>query len=121
MIHLPRKAKEHIFLIFILGGIFGILDGRNDSISQFIGNGIAMIIIALAIGTIISFFTSTEETTNEQEQEEEANVLDADFTSDKKSRTKPKTPASLQKYKYGIYVALFFIITEILSQLTYLF
>lgn len=121
MIHLARKAKEHLFLIFILGGIFGILDGRSNDIDQFIGNGIAMIIIALSIGTIISFFTSTEDRANEPEQKEDANVLDADFTSDQNSTTKPKVPASLQKYKYGIYVALFFIITEVLSQLSYLF
>lgn len=114
MFHLSKKVAEHLLIIFFLGGIFGIIDGRNNGGSQFIGNGIAMIFIAMLIGTIISFITNSLKL-NKQSTDTDETILDTDF----ESKNKEINYFTLNKYKCGVYVALFFVVFSFLGELKY--
>ncbi len=55
MIDYSKKSKEHLFLIFMIGGVFGFLDSGRFSIGYFFGSGMGMIIIA-AFFLLIEFY-----------------------------------------------------------------
>ena len=47
MIDYRKKAKEHLFLSFLLGGIFGIIDNMNFELGIFIGSGLAIMCFSI--------------------------------------------------------------------------
>ena len=108
MRRLSKKAKEHLFLIFLLGGLLGVLDGRSGGIEQFVGNGIAMMGFAMAIGLVIDMVMKKVDPVRVDEM-----LLDHNSEQDIQARQ------SLRKFKYGIYVALFFVLIELFNNLRF--
>ena len=115
MIPLSEKtseAKRHLFIIFLLGGILGILD-EDYGIGQFIGNGIGMMFVANMIGALISFIIRRIKFTAQRITEAEK-PLDADF---EKEVVVDKKVIAFHRIKWSVYVALFFLIINLVSRI----
>ena len=53
MIDYSKKSKEHLFTIFLIGGINGFLDTGDFDVGMLIGRGIGMIIFAGGFGFLL--------------------------------------------------------------------
>ena len=112
-----KKSKEDLFLIFLLGGLFGFLDSRAFHNSAFdigylIGSGLGFLIIIVPISLILNALLSYRGKNNPEQEE---TILDNELAvqeekTDKREKIKEKRP-----FKKGIYIAFFFVIIAIIQ------
>lgn len=97
-----RKIKEHLLLILLLGGIYGIIDTGNFNIGYFVGSGLGLIFLSMPCGYIFSFITGK---IFNREKNFDSDLLD--FEEDELEKNLVK---KLRPFKYGVYFALFFFV-----------
>lgn len=117
MIDYRKKAKEHLFLSFLLGGLFGIIDNMKFELGNFIGSGLAIMCFSLLIGSGIHYVLKRMKII-EYKSFENDEVLDSDINNEKLVAAENKIHNYLDKFKFSVYVALFFVIVAIIDKIS---
>ncbi len=115
MLDYSKKSKEHLFLIFLLGGMIGTVDRGSFEMDGFIGGGLGMMFIAMALGYILNLLIPSSGIDREAQMDSE--VLDAELEDEKSLALKERIKMKMRPFKFGLYVALIFFVLVLFGQL----
>ncbi len=112
MVYDNLKVKEHLLIIFFLGGLVALIDSGRFTVGGFLGGGIGMIVLGMGIGFAVNFIL--KKIRNYNQSVKSAKMIDSKF-SDEKLTTDDRMKYKLKPYKYGVYFALFFLLLALLN------
>lgn len=111
-----KKSKENLFLIFLIGGIVGILDSGNFEIGEFIGRGFGMMLLAMGLAYILNILI--EKTGTYEVNDTNDDLLDSDFNSNRLRELEEVVKAKMRPFRFGVYISLFFLLMTIFQELS---
>lgn len=109
-----KKRKEHLFFIFLLGALFGFLDTGEFQIAYLFGSGIGVMLFSVPLGYIIHYIVGKISAGKVVDPEND--ILDADLEPNEQKILKERLRYQLRPYKYGIYVALVWVLMFVVSE-----
>ena len=117
MIDYKKKAKEYLFLTFLLGGLFGVIEDLKFEFGTFVGGGIAILLFSVLLGSGIHYVFKAFGIIKYKSIENDE-ILDDSFNNAKLIAAENKIRNYMDKFKYSVWVALFFVLVALLSKLS---